>query len=158
MRKSNFTLHDIDEVFTRSNMNFYRLSQVLNIPEYRIRKYLIGDGSNVTSEEALKIDTAIRVIKEMDLKRPNWEVGDWKKGIRWHDVVGVWNDEIRQLIMKREQETYDNACNIIVFILGDKTGHDEFHEVQDPLANGGLSKYGTDEFMRRMIKTISYMD
>lgn len=158
MRKSNFTLHDIDEVFTRSNLNFYRLSQILDISEHRIRNYLIGNGSNVTSEEALKIDTAIRMIKEMDLKRPDWEVGDWKKGIRWHDVVGVWNDEVKGLISKREQEIYDNACNIIVFILGDKTGLDEFHKVEDPLMNGGLDRYGTDEFMRRMMEMITYMD
>lgn len=155
MRK--YSMHYIDEFFCRSNLSFYGLEKILDIPQYRIRKYLIGDGS-ATAEEALKIDTAIRVIEEMGLRKPEWNIGSARQGkVRW-DVMDIWNDEVKNLIRKREEETINNACNIIVFIIGDKTGRDEFREVQDPLVNGGLAKYGTDAFMKHIMKTMVFTD
>lgn len=151
MRK--YSLHEIDTFFNRSNLSFRGLEQILDIPEYRIKKYLIGDGS-VSTEDSLKIDTAIRVINEMSLRKPEWNIGKARQGkIRW-DVIDIWNNEVKGLVQKRFNETLVNACQIIVFIIGDRTGHDEFHEVDDPLANGGLSRYGKDEFLRHMMKTM----
>lgn len=159
MRKSKYTLHEIDDFFCRSNLSCYKLGKLLDIPEYKIRRYLTGNhGSHVTGDEALMIDTAIEVISEMELVNPGWIVGNYRKGIRWKETVGVWNDEVRHLIQEREEEMLDNACDMIVFILSDETGRDEFREVEDPLVNGGLNRYGTDEFMRRLNKTIAFMD
>lgn len=152
-----YSMHDIDEFFGRHNLGFYSLSKILDIPHYRIRKYLIGDGS-ATTEDALKIDTAIRVIEELDIRKPEWNIGEVRQGKVRSDIIDVWNNEMKHLIQKKEQERIDNACNIIVFILNDKTGRDEFREVQDPLVNGGLSRYGTDEFIRHLSKAIAYMD
>lgn len=159
MVKTKFTNEDIKMFFLRSNLSYHKLGDLLDIPEYKLRSYLTGRyGAHLSCEEALKIDTAIKVITELDLESPKWTIGNYRKEEYWNDTVGKWNNEVMELINKRIEEMYNNACNIIVFIIEDKFERDDFHTVEDPLKYGGLERYGKDEFIGHFKKTMVMQD
>jgi len=152
-----YTNDYVEKFFCESNLNCYKLGKILDISNRKIARYLFGDG-HVKPEEAMLIDAAIMVVESQHLRQPEWNIGDWRQG-RLNGIHGTklddFNRDLRKMAEEQKRRTEENAANIIVWILSDKEGHNEFLLNRDPLFYGGLESYGLREFKRRAERLIS---
>lgn len=149
----------IQKFFSESNLNCYKLGKILDITENHVRRYLLGDG-RINTEESLLIDAAILVTEKRHLRQPEWNIGEWRWGrLRYGDTyesaLKVFNEELRKLSEEQKRKTEDDAINVIVWILDDKEGHNEFLLNRDPLFYCGLESYGLGAFKRRAKRLIN---
>lgn len=149
------TKYDANElmmILNQSNLSVSKLAKILDISAYRAAKYLL-QGEKIKPEEMMKLDSAIKVLRETGMKQPIWNVQDWWYGIEWSDVVGIWNDHLKELTRQEVQHLDECACDDILFVIG--LGNvSEYSTTYDPLKNCGLEKYSVDEFKKRIMERV----
>jgi len=142
-------------IFEASNLSCYKIGRILDISPYRVSKYLF-EGRKIGPEEMMRIDAAIKVVRETGIVQPKWHVQDWWYSVEWSDVVGVWNDMLKERVRREVQHCEMKALDDILFEIG-LASPNEYATTYDPLGDCGLDRYSVEEFERRTAEKIHYL-
>jgi len=142
-------------IFEASNLSCYKIGRILDIPPYRVSKYLF-EGHKIGPEEMMKVDAAIKIVKETGIRQPKWHVQDWWYDVLWSDVVGVWNAQLKERVRREVQHCEMKALDDILFEIG-LANPNEYATTYDPLRDCGLDRYSVEEFERRISEKMHHL-
>lgn len=145
-----YKIEDLEMFFERSNMSCGKLASLLGIGEWLVEKYLLA-GREIAAEEMTKIDTAIEVIDEFDLRRPEWDIRAWREHPEYN-AIDTYEKEVMDLLTDKDKREIRFAINNIMAIIGNavddkiyqcidnKFGNELSPDELMELANGGIGR------------------
>lgn len=140
--------------FEEYNMNCSGLAQLLDIPYSTVKRYLI-DGKEICREKMVEIDMAIRVIRKIGHKRPEWIHATSSEKFSYQNDAEKFRKEIREGLQE-ERDTLSPFVDELMLILGYEPK--EFGSCPDAIDKvAGLETYGLEEGLRRRARVISQM-
>lgn len=150
-----YSKNELLDLFETSNLSCYKLGKILDILPSRVSRYLFN-GRKISPEEMMKIDVAVKTVKETGISQPKWSVNEWWEGDEWREVVGIWNDKLKERIRREVQHKEERALDEILFVIG-FANINEYCLTYDPLEDCGLDNYSVDEFERRITEKIHHL-
>lgn len=145
-----YTDANVREIFERTNISCFALSEILGIPEKTVRDY-IERGRRVLPTFSITLDAALDVLKDTRLKRPSWSIWFYYTNdtLTYKAMKRRWDDKFKRLVEEKEAKMTQSMVDNLLLIISAPDDANEFYMSEDPLKECGLDSYGLDAFVRR---------